>query len=130
MSLSPVWVDLKVVLAIHDEQVAEHGGQPGIRDPGLRESALARPANSAAYGEADLAAMAAAYAYGIARNHPFLDGNKRTALVVAETFLALNDRELTADDAECVLTFLKLAAGEVQEAELAAWFRRHMGARP
>lgn len=123
---TPTWLDRRVVLAIHDEQIAEHGGQPGIRDPGLLDSALARPLNTFAYGEADLAAMAAAYAFGIARNHPFLDGNKRTALVVSETFLLLNGHELNADDADCVLTFLKLAAGELSEEALAHWFRGHL----
>jgi death-on-curing protein len=122
------WVEPRVVLAIHDEQVAEHGGQSGIRDAGLLESALARPRNTAAYGEPDLPTLAAAYAFGIARNHPFLDGNKRTALVVAELFLDLNGWVLAADDAACVLTFVALAAGDLDEPALAAWFRQH--ARP
>jgi death-on-curing protein len=117
----PVWVDLPVVLAIHDEQLAEHGGQPGVRDSRLLESALARPRNQYHYGEASLARLAASYAFGISRNHPFLDGNKRTSLVVAELFLALNGRELHASDAACVSTFLALAAGELAEDDLADW---------
>ena len=122
------WVDRRVVLAIHDEQVAEHGGQPGIRDAGLLESALARPQNAAAYADPDIPALAAAYAFGIARNHPFLDGNKRTALVVSELFLDLNGWRLEADDAACVLAFVALAAGELEEPALAEWFRTN--ARP
>jgi death-on-curing protein len=123
-----IWIRRDVVLAIHDEQVAEHGGRPGLRDAGLPDSALARPMTAAAYGEPDVPALAAAYAYGLARNHPFLDGNKRTALVVAQLFLELNGWRLAATDAECVLTFVALAAGEVSEPDLADWFRRH--ARP
>jgi death-on-curing protein len=121
----PVWVERAVVLAIHDEQVAEHGGQPGLRDTELADSALARPRNAAACGAADLATLAAAYAYGIARNHPFVDGNKRTALVVAELFLALNGCRLAATDEDCLLTFVALAGGELPEPALADWFRRH-----
>lgn len=117
----PVWIDLKVVLAIHDEQLAEHGGQPGVRDNGLLESAMARPRNQFAYGEHSLARLAASYAFGLSRNHPFLDGNKRSSLVVAELFLALNGSELTATDAECVTTFLRLAAGDLTEEQLAEW---------
>ena len=121
----PVWIDLEVVLAIHDEQLAEHGGQPGVRDRGLLESAMARPQNQFACGEHSIARLAASYAFGISRNHPFLDGNKRTSLVVAELFLDLNGLELTASDAECVTTFLQLAAGEITEAELAEWIASH-----
>lgn len=115
----PIWIDLAVVLAIHDEQLAEHGGQAGVRDRGLLESTLARPRNQFGYGESSLARLAAAYAFGISRNHPFLDGNKRTSLVVAELFLELNDLELEASDAACVATFLSLAAGELTEDDLA-----------
>lgn len=121
----PVWIDLDVVLAIHDEQLAEHGGQPGVRDRGLLESALARPRNQFSYGEASIARLAASYAFGISRNHPFLDGNKRTSLVVAELFLALNGAELTASDAECITTFLRLAAGDLTEGQLADWIAVH-----
>ena len=121
----PIWIDLEVVLAIHDEQLAEHGGQAGVRDRGLLESALARPQNQFAYGEHALPRLAASYAFGISRNHPFLDGNKRTSLVVAELFLELNGLELTASDAECVTTFLALAAGDLTEEALADWITAH-----
>jgi death-on-curing protein len=117
----PIWVELEVVLAIHDEQLAEHGGQPGVRDAGLLESALARPRNQFSYGETSIARLAASYAFGISRNHPFLDGNKRTSLVVAELFLELNGYELAAADAQCVTTFLALAAGDLTEDQLADW---------
>jgi death-on-curing protein len=117
----PAWIELDVVLAIHDEQLAEHGGQPGVRDPGLLESALGRPRNQFAYGDTSIARLAASYAFGISRNHPFLDGNKRTSLVVAELFLELNGYKLTASDAHCVTTFLQLAAGDLTEDELAEW---------
>ncbi len=117
----PVWIDPEVVLAVHDEQLAEHGGQPGVRDHGLLDSALARPRNQFAYGETSLARLAASYALGISRNHPFLDGNKRTSLVVAELFLELNGLTLDASDADCVTTFLALAAGELAEEDLARW---------
>ena len=120
---SPVWIDRSVFIAIHDQQLAEHGGSTGIRDAGLLDSALARPQNLAAYGDPDFADLAAAYGYGIASNHPFIDGNKRTAFVAVELFLELNDHTLTADDADCVLTMLALAAGELEEAAFAAWIR-------
>jgi death on curing protein len=119
------WVTMEVALAAHDEQIAEHGGGAGVRDLNLLESAMPRPQNLAAYGEPDVAALAAAYAFGIARNHPFIDGNKRTAAVVSELFLALNGRALTASDAELVVTFLALASGDLSEDELAVWFREH-----
>lgn len=118
-----VWLTLDVILAIHEEQVAEHGGAEGVRDIALVESALARPMNLAAYGEPDVPALAASLGYGLARNHPFVDGNKRTAFVAIETFLALNGIELTASDAECVVTMLQLAAGDLPEEALAAWLR-------
>lgn len=126
----PVWVDLAVVLAIHDEQLAEHGGQSGVRDRGLLESALARPRNQFSYGELSVTRLAASYAFGISRNHPFLDGNKRTSLVVAELFLMLNGLELVATDAECITTFLALAAGELTEDELAEWIAANSTAAP
>lgn len=115
-------------MAAHAEQLAEHGGGEGVRDAGLLESAMARPQNLAAYGEPDAAELAAAYAYGVARNHPFVDGNKRTAAVVSETFLVLNGYMLTATDAELVVAFLALAAGSLSEEETAAWFRDHLAA--
>ncbi|KPF66930.1 death-on-curing protein [alpha proteobacterium AAP81b] len=120
------WVDAGVALAIHDEQLAEHGGASGVRDAGAFESAMARPVNLAAYGEPDIAALAAAYAFGLARNHAFVDGNKRTAYVVAEIFLALNGCRLTSSDAESILTFVALAAGDLTEDALADWFRAHI----
>lgn len=126
MSRSWVWVAPDVARAAHAEQLAEHGGVEGGRDDGLLESAFPRPRNLADYGEPDAAALAAAYAYGIARNHPFVDGNKRTAAVVSETFLVLNGFVLTASDAEVVVAFLDLAAGELTEDELADWFRQHV----
>ena len=122
----PVWLRLDVILAIHDAQLAEHGGSTGLRDRGGLESALARPQNLAAYGAPDLAALAAAYAFGIVRNHPFVDGNKRTGLVALETFLDLNGAVLMADDAACVATFLSLAAGTLSEEALAAWVRTNL----
>ncbi len=124
-----VWLDPAVVRAVHEEQLAEHGGAPGTCDAGLLESALARPQHLAAYGEPDAAALAAAYGYGIARDHPFVDGDKRTAFVAVELFLALNGLELTADDAACVLTMLAVAAGDLPEDDFAAWIRTHAVAR-
>lgn len=119
-----IWIDPAVLSAVHEEQLLEHGGAAGVRDPGLFESALARPRNTAAYGAPDAAALAAAYGYGIARNHPFVDGNKRTAFVAIELFLALNGMELRAVDADCVMTMLSVAAGTLSEDDLAAWIRR------
>lgn len=115
-----------MALATHTEQLAEHGGGDGIRDAGMLESAMARPVNLAAHGEPDAAALAAAYAFGIARNHPFVDGNKRSAAVVSETFLMLNGFALDASDAELVVAFLAVAAGELSEDELADWFRERV----
>ena len=120
-----VWLDPSVLLAVHEEQLAEHGGAPGTRDMGLFESALARPQNQAHYGNPDAADLAAAYGFGLARNHPFIDGNKRTAFVAVELFLSLNALELGADDADCVLTMLAVAAGTLDEAAFAAWLRTH-----
>lgn len=121
-----IWVSLEVALAAHLEQLTEHGGGEGVRDMGMLESAMARPQNAVAYGDPDAAELAASYAFGIARNHPFVDGNKRTAAVVSETFLVLNGNNLAATDAELVVTFLALAAGELSESELADWFRDHL----
>ncbi len=126
----PVWLSVDLLLAIHDEQIAEHGGGEGLRDRGLLESALARPQNLAVYGEPDIVAMAAALGFGIARNHPFVDGNKRTAYVAVETFLLLNGVALTASDAECVVAMLDLAAGELPEAGFAAWLSDNTAPRP
>ncbi len=121
-----IWIGAVVARAAHDEQLARHGGGEGTRDNGLLESALARPQNLAAYGDPDTVSLAAAYAYGIARNPPFVDGNKRTAAVVSETFLSINGWMLTATDAELVVCFLALAAGELSEEELADWFRQRL----
>lgn len=128
----PEWLSKALILAIHDEQLAEHGGGAGIRDRdvhegGLLDSALARPQNRFAYdATADLATLAAAYAFGLARSHPFIDGNKRTAFVAAELFLDLNGMILTASDADCVLTMLRLAAGDIEEEGFAAWLRANI----
>ena len=122
-----IWIDPAVLSAVHDEQLLEHGGAAGVRDAGLFESALARPRHAASYGDPDAAALAAAYGYGIARNHPFIDGNKRTAFVAIELFLDLNGQELRADDAECVMTMLAVASGALSEDALATWIRQHSG---
>jgi death on curing protein len=121
-----VWLATEVAMAAHREQLAEHGGGQGVRDERLLDSAMARAKNLAAYGEPDAADLAAAYAYGIARNHPFVDGNKRTAAVISETFLVMNGFSLEASDAEIVIAFLALAAGDLAEDELADWFRTRL----
>jgi death-on-curing protein len=124
-----VWLDHAVMLAVHDEQLAEHGGGAGVRDMGMFESAMGRPRHLAVYDKPDVAELAAAYGFGIARNHPFVDGNKRTAFVAVELFLVLNGIELEAGDADCVLTMLAVAAGEMTESDFAAWIRSHSAAR-
>jgi death-on-curing protein len=122
-----VWVLDDVVLAVHDEQLAVHGGLPGVRDRGAVESALARPRNLAAYEACDdVARLAAAYAYGISRNHGFADGNKRTALVTADLFLMLNGHELVSSPADNVLTMLGVADGTLTEDELTSWMRKNI----
>lgn len=118
----PVWIEAELALAIHDRQLAEHGGPIGVRDASALESALARPRHQWAYREVDLCALAAAYAFGIARNHPFIDGNKRTAWVLARLFLALNGVSITLRPEDAIEMILLLAAGEKTEAEVAAWF--------
>ena len=120
-----VWLDRRLIEAIHLEQLREHGGAAGLRDEGLLESALARPLNLAGYGEPDAAELAACYAIAIARNHPFIDGNKRTAYVALETFLALNGFAFPASDEDSALTMLSMAAGDLPDAEFTAWVRRH-----
>ncbi|MGI8641128.1 MAG: type II toxin-antitoxin system death-on-curing family toxin [Pyrinomonadaceae bacterium] len=119
------WLLEETVLAIHKRQIAEHGGSDGVRDLGLLLSALARPQNLSAYSEdaPDISALAAAYAFGVAKNHPFIDGNKRTALVVMRTFLQLNGYNFNATQEEKYLTFLKLAEGSLSEEELVIWIR-------
>ena len=125
------WVSELVVLALHDEQLAEHGGAPGVRDRSLLLSALARPQNIAAYASPDLADLAAAYAVGIARNHAFVDGNKRTAILVAAgVFLPLNEYEVTVTNEEIVRVMLAVADGTLPEDQLAAWFRGWMRPTP
>ena len=115
-----------MALAVHEQQIATHGGAEGVHDQGLLASAMARPQNLLAYEKPDIAALAATYAFGIARSHPFVDGNKRTAAVVSGIFLLRNGHMLTASDAELVVAFLALAAGELGEDELADWFREHL----
>lgn len=119
----PVWIELDLVHAIHDRQMAEHGGPAGVRDFGALESALARARNRWAYGEEDVCELAASHAFGIARNHPFTDGNKRTAWVLARLFLRLNGVVIAFDPADAIATVLALAARELDEAALAQWFR-------
>jgi death-on-curing protein len=120
------WVSRETAEVLHGEQLDEHGGAEGVRDEGLLESALARPQNLAADGDPDAAALAASYAFGLARNHPFIDGNKRTALVVSLLFLAKNGCAVVSSDAEMLAIFLDLAAGDASEDELARWFREHV----
>jgi death-on-curing protein len=119
----PLWLSRQATEIIHDEQLAEHGGAAGIRDAGLLESALARPQNLFAYGEGDTGALAAAYAAGIVRNHPFVDGNKRTGFLAAYTFLGINGLDLIAPIAEAIVMTLGLASGEIPEEGFAAWLR-------
>lgn len=120
-----IWLDNAVLMAVHDEQLAEHGGIAGVRDEGMFLSAMSRAQNLAAYGEPDFAELAAAYGVGIAKNHPFLDGNKRTAFVAVELFLMLNGYSLKATDVECIITMLAVAAGDIDEANFAAWIRQN-----
>lgn len=121
-----VWIDLSVIHAVHDGQLGEHGGSAGLRDAGLLESALARLLQLAAYGEPDAASLAAAYGFSLAKNQPFIDGNKRTAFVAVELFLALNGWSLIATDADCVMEMLRLAGGESSEAQFAHWVRMNI----
>lgn len=121
------WIDIDITLAYHNLQIAEHGGANGVRDIGLLESALARPRNLHAYHlDADIASLAAAYAYGIVKNHPFIDGNKRTGYVVMEAFIELNGFELIADVSDKYFTFLSLAEGTLSEEALAQWLRERI----
>ncbi len=126
--INPEWVRRETVLILHSESLAVHGGASGLRDAGLLDSALARPRNLQAYSEADAPALAAAYAFGIVRNHPFVDGNKRTALLTAALFLEANGFRFVASEADAVVRTLALAAGEIDEAEFAGWLRDN--ARP
>ena len=114
---------VQMIVAIHDEQLAIHGGSPGLRDAGLLESALDRARNKWAYESAELPELAAAYGYGIARNHPFVDGNKRTSLLAIYTFLGLNGVDFVVPEADAAAMILSLAAGEIGEDGLARWIR-------
>jgi death-on-curing protein len=121
--MSWIWIPLEIVLAIHEEQLSEYGGAAGLRDEGLLQSALARPQNLAAYGEPDAAALAASYAFGVVRNHPFVDGNKRTGFALLELFLMRNGWQLAADDMACIQAMMELAASRIDEAVFADWVR-------
>lgn len=120
------WIDKRALLLLHDESLAEHGGASGIRDEGLLDSALARPQNLAAYGAPDVADLAAAYGLGIAKNHAFVDGNKRAAFLAVGLFLALNGSRLHSPQADATLTMMAVAAGECDEASFARWIREHI----
>jgi death on curing protein len=120
-----LWLSPTLILAIHDEQLAEHGGSMGLRDAGLLDTVLAQPLNRPGYGEPDIAELAAVHALGIAQNHPFIDGNKRTAFVAMEVFLRLNGYQFTVGDAEAVVMTLAMAAGELPDNEFTAWVRMH-----
>jgi death on curing protein len=119
------WIDRRALELLHDESIAEHGGAAGLRDEGLLESALARPLNLAACGEPDFAELAASYGVGLAKNHPFVDGNKRAAFLAVGLFLALNGKRLVATQADATLTMLAVAAGQTDEATFAPWLRQH-----
>jgi death on curing protein len=123
-----IWISKRLALAIHDRQLAEHGGSIGVRDETLLDSAIARPQQLFAYGDPlpDLAALSASLAYGLARNHPFIDGNKRTAAVACETFIRLNSARLQADDLELYPVYLALAEGSLSESGFAEWLREHL----
>ena len=123
------WINRQVLLLLHDESLAEHGGASGLRDEGLLESARARPLNLALYGEPDAASLAASYGLGLAKNHAFIDGNKRAAFLAVGLFLGLNGYRLHATQADATLTVLSVAAGELDEAGFAKWIRTHMQAR-
>jgi death-on-curing protein len=126
--IEPVWLDADVTLAIHDRQLAEHHGGMGVRTADMLGSVLGRPVNQWHYGTDDRYALAAAYAFGVARNHPFVDGNKRTAWVLARLFLALNGVTIRFTSEDAIATVLALAAGDLSEDELADWFRGHIAA--
>jgi death on curing protein len=120
------WVERRALELLHDESIAEHGGAAGLRDEGLLESALARPLNLAAYGEPDVAELAAAYGVGLAKNHPFVDGNKRAAFLAVGMFLALNGKRLVATQADATLAMLAVASGTLDEPAFAQWLREHV----
>ena len=120
-----VWLTRQLILAIHDEQLAEHGGSVGVRDEGLLESALARPLNRAGYGDPDLAELAAVYAIGLVRNHPFIDGNKRTGFAALFMFLALNGADFEPPEVDATIAVLRLASGDLKDDDFIAWVRSH-----
>ncbi len=120
-----VWVDKRLLLLLHDESLAQHGGAAGLRDEGLLDSALARPMNLIAYGEPDLAELAASYGVGLAKNHAFVDGNKRAAFLAVGLFLRLNGHRLNASPAAATVAMIDVAAGTLNEADFADWIRRH-----
>lgn len=126
----PFWLTRQIIVAIHDEQLTIHGGASGLRDQGMLESALDPPKNKWSYEQAELAELAAAYAFGIARNHPFIDGNKRTSLLALYTFLGVNGIDFVVPEAEAAAMILALAAGEVDEAGLTRWIRDNWPAAP
>ena len=123
------WISKQALLLLHAESLAEHGGGQGLRDEGLLDSALTRPQNLAAYGNPDHAALAASYGLGLAKNHAFVDGNRRAALLATGLFLYLNGWRLTASQADTTLAMLSLAAGELSEDDFAAWLRRNSAPR-
>ena len=123
------WVNRQVLLLLHEESLAEHGGAPGLRDEGLLDSALSRPLNLALYDDPDVADLAAAYAMALAKNHAFVDGNKRAAFLALGMFLALNGHRLRATQVDATLTMLAVAAGEISEKGLSQWIRDHMERR-
>ena len=123
----PLWLSKALILAVHDRLLADYGGRSGVRDEGLLDSALGKPQNLFAYGKPSLFELAASYAFGIVKNHPFIDGNKRTGFVAAAAFLDSNGYELTASEVEATLKTLGLAAGDVSEAQYAAWLGVRIG---
>ncbi|GAD24739.1 type II toxin-antitoxin system death-on-curing family toxin [Acidovorax sp. MR-S7] len=123
------WISREALFLLHDESLAEHGGAPGLRDEGLLDSALARPQHLVAYGSPDLADLAAAYGVGLAKNHAFVDGNKRAAFLAVGLFLLLNGQRLSATQVEATLTMLDVAAGQLKESAFAQWLREHMRPR-
>ena len=123
------WIDKRALLLLHDESLADHGGASGLRDEGLLDSALARPLNQVAYGKPDVFDLAAAYAHGLAKNHPFVDGNKRAAFLGAGLFLALNGMRLKASQADATIAMFSLAASDLDEPAFAEWLRRHTAPR-
>ncbi len=122
------WIDKRLLKLLHDESLAQHGGAVGLRDEGLLDSALAPPLNPVAYGDPDIITLAAAYGWGLAKNHPFVDGNKRTAFLAVGLFLRLNGHRLTASQPDATLTVLRLAAGEITEPDFTDWLRRNAAA--